>query len=65
MGDKAKLDGLFDLKLQWKPDDAVATEGSPLSLFTALEKQLGLQLKAAKETVAVLVVNHIEPPSPS
>jgi uncharacterized protein (TIGR03435 family) len=63
--DKTNLEGHFDLKLQWTPDDAVATEGSPPSLFTAIEEQLGLQLKAAKEPVAVLVVDHLEPPSPN
>jgi uncharacterized protein (TIGR03435 family) len=63
--DKTNLDGRYDLKLQWTPDDAVATEGSPPSLFTAIEEQLGLQLKASKEPVAVLVVDHIEAPSPN
>jgi uncharacterized protein (TIGR03435 family) len=63
--DRTNLDGRYDLKLQWTPDDAVAPEGSPPSLFTAIEEQLGLQLKAAKEPVAVLVVDHIEPPSPN
>jgi uncharacterized protein (TIGR03435 family) len=63
--DKTNLDGRYDLKLQWTPDDAVATEGSPPTLFTAIEEQLGLQLKAAKEPVAVLVVDHIEAPSPN
>jgi uncharacterized protein (TIGR03435 family) len=63
--DKTGLDGRYDLKLKWTPDDAVAAEGSPPSLFTAIEEQLGLQLKAAKEPVAVLVVDHIEAPSPN
>jgi uncharacterized protein (TIGR03435 family) len=63
--DRTGLAGRYDLKLQWTPDDAVATEGSPPSLFTAIEEQLGLQLKAAKEPVPVLVVDHIEPPSPN
>lgn len=63
--DKTELEGRYDLKLQWTPDDAVATEGSPPSLFTAIEEQLGLQLKAAKEPVPVLVIDHIEQPSPN
>jgi uncharacterized protein (TIGR03435 family) len=63
--DKTNLDGRYDLKLQWTPDDAPATADSSPSLFTAIEEQLGLQLKAAKEPVAVLVIDHIEPPSPN
>jgi uncharacterized protein (TIGR03435 family) len=63
--DKTGLDGRYDLKLKWTPDDAVATPDSPPSLFTAIEEQLGLELKAAKEPVAVLVVDHIEAPSPN
>lgn len=63
--DKTGLRGRYDLKLQWTPDDAVATEGSPPSLFTAIEEQLGLQLKAAKEPVPVLVIDHIELSSPN
>jgi uncharacterized protein (TIGR03435 family) len=63
--DKTNLDGRYDLKLKWTPDDAPATADSSPSLFTAIEEQLGLQLKAAKEPVAVLVVDHIEAPSPN
>jgi uncharacterized protein (TIGR03435 family) len=63
--DKTGLDGTYDLKLKWTPDDAPATADSSPSLFTAIEEQLGLQLKAAKEPVAVLVIDHIEAPSPN
>jgi uncharacterized protein (TIGR03435 family) len=63
--DRSGLDGRYDLKLKWTPDDAVATADSSPELFTAIEEQLGLQLKAAKEPVPVLVVDHIEPPSPN
>ena len=63
--DRTGLDGRYDLKLKWTPDDAVATADSSPELFTAIEEQLGLQLKAAKEPVPVLVVDHIEPPSPN
>jgi uncharacterized protein (TIGR03435 family) len=63
--DKTNLEGRYDLKLQWTPDDAPATADSSPELFTAIEEQMGLQLKAAKEPVAVLVIDHIEPPSPN
>lgn len=35
------------------------------SLFTALKEQLGLKLEEQKEPVDVIVIDHIEPPSPN
>ncbi|MBB5057389.1 uncharacterized protein (TIGR03435 family) [Granulicella aggregans] len=63
--DKTGLDGRYDFKLKWTPDDAPASEDSSPELFTAIEEQLGLQLKPAKEPVAVLVVDHVESSSPN
>jgi uncharacterized protein (TIGR03435 family) len=63
--DKTGLDGRYDFKLKWTPDDALMSEDSSPELFTAIEEQLGLQLKPTKEPVTVLVVDHIEPPSPN
>ena len=63
--DKTKLADRYDLKLQWTPDDTAGTDNSAPSLFTAIEEQLGLKLKSVKEPVAVLVIDHIEPPSPN
>jgi uncharacterized protein (TIGR03435 family) len=64
--DKTDLTGRYDLKLQWTPDDAPATtENSAPSLFTAIQEQLGLKLEPAKEPVPVLVIDHIDPPTPN
>jgi uncharacterized protein (TIGR03435 family) len=63
--DKTNLPGRYDLKLQWTPDDAPATDDSAPSLFTAIQEQLGLKLEPAKEPVPVLVVDHVEPPTPN
>jgi uncharacterized protein (TIGR03435 family) len=63
--DKTKLAGRYDLKMQWTPDDAPATDDSAPSLFTAIQEQLGLKLEPAKEPVPVLVVDRVEQPTPN
>jgi uncharacterized protein (TIGR03435 family) len=61
--DKTKLPDRYDLKLQWTPDNAPVSDNSAPSLFTAIEEQLGLKLKSAKEPIPVLVIDHVEQPS--
>lgn len=65
--DRTGITGRYDLKLQWTPDSpgtSVVTSGDPgLSIFTALQEQLGLRLVPAKGPVKVLVVDHIAQPS--
>jgi uncharacterized protein (TIGR03435 family) len=63
--DKTNLTDRYDLKLQWTPDDAPATNNSAPSFFTAIQEQLGLKLESAKEAVPVLVIDHIELPTPN
>jgi uncharacterized protein (TIGR03435 family) len=63
--DKTNLTGRYDLKMQWASEDAPATDDSAPSLFTAIQEQLGLKLEPAKEPVPVLVVDHIEQPTPN
>jgi uncharacterized protein (TIGR03435 family) len=58
----------FDFDLSWTPDDRRAADnaaGAGPSIFTALEEQLGLKLVPSKGPVEVIVIDHIEKPSPN
>jgi uncharacterized protein (TIGR03435 family) len=68
--DRTGLDGAFDLKLEWTPESARALKpgeagiaDTALSIFTAIQEQLGLRLRAQKAPVEMLVIDHAEKPS--
>jgi bla regulator protein BlaR1 len=74
--DKTGLTGSFDFHLQWTPSDSSpagpdgnSTSSEPdsnkPSLFTALQEQLGLKLESQKGPVDVIVIDHIDRPSPN
>ena len=77
--DKTGLAGRYDFTLKaasWSPNPVAADSGaessappqsdfSGESVFTAMKEQLGLELKAAKEPVKVLVIDRIEQPTPN
>jgi uncharacterized protein (TIGR03435 family) len=60
--DKTGLDGVYDLELNWMPDDASANAdaGAKPDIFTAVEQQLGLKLAISKAPVDVLVVDNAD-----
>ncbi len=61
--DKTGLTADFDFTFEWMSDDGKSgTEPGP-SLFTALNEQLGLQLKSAKGTIQLFVIDSAERPS--
>jgi uncharacterized protein (TIGR03435 family) len=72
--DKTGLAGGFDITLEWTPEsvsaasDKVAPTSSPAtdlpSIFTALQEQLGLRLESTTGPVEVLVIDHVEQPTP-
>jgi len=79
--DKTGLTGRYDYSLKWTPEPGtgpmmrVSEGGTPAgaepaantdpSIFTALQDQLGLKLVSQKEPVEVIVIDHIEQPSPN
>lgn len=57
------LDGIYRIDLSFRrPAD---TEGAGPDVTTALREQLGLALKTAKEPLDVVVVDHVERPTPN
>jgi len=80
VSDKTDLKGVYDFKLQFTPDDRLQPPGGlapnerlPVrpadsnvpSLFDALQEQLGLKLEPGKGPVEVVVIDHVEQPSPN
>lgn len=63
--DKTNLSGRYDPKLQWTSDDAPTTDSSAPSFFTAVQEQLGLKLEPAKEPVPILIIDHVDLPTPN
>jgi uncharacterized protein (TIGR03435 family) len=59
--DDSGIDGVFDIKLDWAPDGAAASDKP--SLFTVLQEQAGLRLEARKAPRGVIVVDRAERPS--
>jgi len=68
------LEGAFDWTLEWNPDvfgtvsngqtPAPADPDKP-SIFSALQEQLGLKLESTRGPVDVLVIDHLERPTPN
>jgi uncharacterized protein (TIGR03435 family) len=69
--DNTGLTGAFDMDLKWvRTDlhadaDATASPSDAPSLLRAVEEQLGLKLVRHKEPLRVLVVDHIQEPTPN
>ncbi len=52
------IEGTFDFTLRWTPRQAIAAAGADgISIFNAVDKQLGLKLEVGKAPVPVLVVD--------
>jgi len=65
--DRTGLTGTYNITLTYKPESQMSRGPEPdtseISIFTAVEDQLGLRLEPRNEKVEVLVVDHVEKPS--
>jgi uncharacterized protein (TIGR03435 family) len=59
--DRTGLEGPFAIDLEWSQDQTTADKPS---IFTAVQEQLGLKLESTRGPVDVLVIEHIERPTP-
>lgn len=68
--DRTGLAGNYDWLLEWNADagivdpDAAPAASGP-TIFTALQEQLGLRLESGKAPIEMLVVDHLDRPSPN
>jgi uncharacterized protein (TIGR03435 family) len=58
--DRTRLEGRFDIDLEWSPDQTATDKPS---IFAAIQEQLGLKLEADRGPVSVVVVDHVERPT--
>jgi uncharacterized protein (TIGR03435 family) len=70
--DRTGLTGEYNFDLTWTPEDELdaqpkgdlgLAEGARLSIFTAVQEQLGLRLEPTRAEVDALVIEHIERPT--
>jgi uncharacterized protein (TIGR03435 family) len=80
MVDLTELKDRYDFQLKWMPDDSQFAQfrgagmtlpapsdaaDAPPSLYTAVQEQLGLKIDATKAPDDVMVIDHVEKPSPN
>ncbi|HLY20727.1 MAG TPA: M56 family metallopeptidase [Bryobacteraceae bacterium] len=77
--DNTGLKGDFDFTLKWTPDESTkpmpsepgsgqppeASDSVGPSFFTAVTDQLGLKLKIQSSPIGVMVIDHVEQPTPN
>jgi uncharacterized protein (TIGR03435 family) len=64
--DRTGLGGTYDLKIEATPQPRIGGEDLDLknvSVFTAVQQQLGLRLEPQKAMIEILVVDYVEKPS--
>src|SRR4051812_1538515 len=54
----------YDWAIEWAPEPGAAND-RPSSVFSAVQEQLGLRLEPSSASVHVIVIEHIDRPSPN
>ena len=62
--DQSGITGFFDIRLDLPPLQPTTRDDPGVSVFTVLQEQLGLRVEEGKGPVEVLVIDHIERPTP-
>ncbi len=57
--DSTKLQGKYDFSLYWAAESTEPDNSGP-NIFSAIQSQLGLQLKRKKTPVTIIVIDHID-----
>ena len=64
--DRTELPGRFDLTVNFSRDGQSAADAAAgPSIFTAFNEQLGLRLQATEGRSDVVLIDHVEPPTPN
>jgi uncharacterized protein (TIGR03435 family) len=58
--DMTHLEGEYHFQLEWTPDSSIHEEPSGVSIFIAIQEQLGLKLDAGNEAIELLVIDKAE-----
>jgi uncharacterized protein (TIGR03435 family) len=59
------MSGAYEAPTGAPPAAQVApTDPNAPSIFTALQEQLGLKLESGEAPIDVIVIDHVEPPTP-
>ena len=58
--DMTQLEGEYSFNLEWTPDSGMRDADSGLSIFIAIQEQLGLKLEAGNEPIEMLVIDKVE-----
>jgi uncharacterized protein (TIGR03435 family) len=63
--DRTGLKGVYDIKLTWTPEYGGTPSSDPqtVTIFAALQDQLGLKLEPQQAPVEILVLDRVEKPS--
>ena len=61
--DRTELSGKFDVDLEWRSLTALDDANERVSIFTAVQEQLGLKLESGRANLPVIVIDGVERPT--